>query len=82
MQSMTGKNPSETIPGIVLIFFNTDREHAKFKLLAIGMSVNSNDHLWCDRTGLPKRFERLEKAEILEGVEKAGRQTRHRCQNF
>ena len=45
---MTGKNPSETVPGTVLIFFNTDREHAKFKLLAINILVNSNDRLWCD----------------------------------
>ena len=45
MQSMTGKNPSETIHGTALIFFNANRERARFKLLTINILVNNNDQL-------------------------------------
>ena len=78
MQSMTGKNPSETIHGTALIFFNTNRERARFKLLTINILVNNNDQLWCDRTCQPNGFGRLEKAEIREGVEKVNRRAKHR----
>ena len=78
MQNMTGKNPSESIHGTVLIFFNTNKERTKFKLLAINILVNNNDYLWCDRTGRPNGFERLEKAEIREGAEKVNRRAKHR----
>ena len=75
MRNMTEKGPSETVPGTILIFFNADREYAKFKLLAIDMSVNNNDLLWCDRTGPPKRDwgggERVGEGRNLESREKS-----------
>ena len=79
MQSMTGKNPSETVPGTALIFFNTDMGHDRFKLPTIDMLVNSNDQLWCDWTGRLKEFGRLKKAEILKDVEKVNHLAKHRC---
>ena len=77
MQNMTGKSPSETEPGTILIFFNTDRE-CQIQTLYNNILANNNDHLWCDRTGLPKEFERLEKAEIQKGVEKVNLLAKHR----